>query len=298
MKKLSLIALSICTFIASSCSNNEESVENTPNLKSNPVTRYVPEDFEIFGIKHNEGLDFFYDKFKNSTASTPGEFKELMITSTTEYVKDFALELDPNADTSFATNLTQNYEIELMNFDKDFYTNVPDADQISTNARVYLDKLHNVLFDIPETATLVDVVSNIKSIEMEAYDNVKLDNKDLTYVFTASAIARHSLAYWNDNYDAWENVFINNGFFNGPSQNGGGNTTMGAGSQTLRGVGIVVGMDVAGGVVAAGATWAVNVFIPPPGGQAAYGAAILGGAIRGSGMAAAGLILNAMFDLW
>lgn len=294
MKKIRLYALFLASFITFSCSNLDETgaVQNNTQLKTNSSTRYVAEDFEVFGIKHNEGLDYFLQRFQNSTVSNPTEYKNLMINSSEGYALDFIAKMG-GGDPTFAVNLIRYSEIERKNIDNNFYEDITKSEQISLQARTYLDRLHNLLFNINDQATLDGIIQNIRMVEEEAYVNQNINNKDLTIIYTASNIAKYSLVYWNDNYEKWELAFITKGSIDEPPHY----STFGSGKKTLRAIGIIAGMDVAGGVMGAVSTWAVNVLVPPPAGQAAYAGAIIGNAIRASGMAAAGMILDAIWGL-
>ncbi len=103
----------------------------------------------------------------------------------------------------------------------------------------------------------------------------------------ASNIQKYSLNYWSENLSHWKQAFIDKGLVEPTSSKSVG-----------RALAEIGAMDVAGGVIAAGATWAVNVFAPPPIGQLGYTGAIIGGAITTSGLTAAGHIMDAIFDMW
>ena len=133
-----------------------------------------------------------------------------------------------------------------------------------------------------ENADLIRIIQNINILEEEAYYDSKLTNDDLLILFPATSVAKHSIKYWNDHYDNWDNVL-----------NGTTGTPV-ARTKPGRAIANIAVADVGGAIGGALGAWAVNVWVGP--GQVAYAGAIIGTAVAASTAVAVNHLVEAIFN--
>lgn len=135
--------------------------------------------------------------------------------------------------------------------------------ELGEKVKLYLGKL-NIILSVEAFGDL-SVHQEIKVLEETIALENNLSDREFVLLYSATSVAKHSYAYWSENYENWEQLGPNwtsqHSFKTGPAGN-------------------IVKADVAGAVAGAVGALAVNVVVGP--GQAAYAGAIVGGAATGS----------------
>lgn len=157
------------TILQSRSHQNEECLE----YNGNPYHR--------IGALHNEFLDFTEQQQLEATNDqiidlARGWFSKKLKTEigeTTQYVE-----------VALATSLEETFE-EVQN--------------ISPYGREYLNKLHATIYKMEEP-DVEQLISKIEALELSAIEDWKLVKNDRETILTTLSIARHSLSYWNQNY--------------------------------------------------------------------------------------------------
>lgn len=277
MKKALLL---LTVMIGVGCSNSESEIENLSNVNSNRLavnTRFHPSKFDFIGTQHND-IMLKLEKALVEGSTTPTEFQ--LYADKTIYNEVEGLYTNPD-DLSLAKNLiyTNLHTKPLLEVTPAFGYN--DDKRLSFQAKNYLNVLQNIMME--DDAELTHIVSNINSLEMDAYNDTKLSNEDLLVLFPATSVAKHSIAYWNDHYDIWDSILNDKDM---PI------TT--AKTKPGKAIAVVATADVGGAVSGALGAWAVNVWVGP--GQAAYAAAIVSTAVSCSAAATIGFLAEAIFN--
>jgi hypothetical protein len=260
------------------CSNESE-ISNSEefNHKSNSF-RYTASDFEYIEIEHNRVVE----SYLNNLNIDELESKQELVDFSTTFIKREVHKFESiQSDHDLADQLIDEYFGSKALEQTDYYSHLDEEikSQLTEDVKSSLDILHEILINADSEP--VALQSEIANWENNAYENEAFVNKDLSILFVASSIARNSYELWYNSDFLKQQVVEKNG-----------------GDRAAVAIGVIAGVDVTAGVGAAATTWYINVFAPPPAGQAAYGTAIVGAAIGASTAAAVGAIFGAIFDLW
>ena len=149
---------------------------------------------------------------------------------------------------------------------------IPDLNQEVLN---YLIQLENIIL------VGKDVKESINSLEKDIDADLKLTNKDLYILYSATSVGKYSYEYWLENAQKWaENVNAPMDYANFSTKSCSWWQMTGANSCLGQFMGAVVMGDIIGAISGAVAALVVNVWIGP--GQLAYAVAILGSGVAGS----------------
>lgn len=231
-------------------------------INSYSQERYKASDFNYIGIEHNENVENVYSLLINSKVSDYISAIQL----TQEYFENYIEKLE--LESSIKENLIDESikfisNKESINLLKENYEKYFDSEVI-----VYLYKLDEILKD---SKNKTDFDKRIKSFEEETFNNLKLDNKALAFLYSTSSVAKNSIDYWIKNGEKWH--ILTSSF----SQDG-----KGFWQGVWDGFVKTGTADVQGAV--GGAAFAAAYNFVPGGGQVAYGATIIATAAGNSVM--------------
>ena len=234
----------------------EEVTSTNPNNFAEPLA-LMASDYEIIGAKHNEGLEYVYDKLVEYKSSTNAPIsKETTFSLSANYVKEFMNDYNMLEDERTLTNNIINTNLVenpiVINTQSKLYSNESD---LSDELKQKLDDLNIIISN--SSLELNTIIQNIKN--MENVSQTELTNEELHILYSATSVAKHSLTYWHDNMNKWKDLFDNN---------------------IESWYGNIGKADIAGAV--AGAVYAVGANVIVGAGTVAYGGAIIGGAVTGS----------------
>lgn len=269
----------VLAFTFNACSNDNESITNNDNNMKSLSSRYTAADFEYIGLEHNQ----IVENYLNSFNVEDYENKQELIDFSTTFIKNEIGKFESiESDQELAYELIDDYFGSKALEQSNFYDHLSEElkSELTVEVKNGLDDLYDILIDADNIQPAI-LQSRINTWENEAYENETYNNKDLSILYSASSIARNSYELW------YNSEFLKNN-----------NVEKSGGDRAAVAIGVIAGADVTAGVGAAAATWAVNVFAPPPAGQAAYGTAIVGAAVGASTAAAVGAIFGAIFELW
>lgn len=234
------------------------SLSHSQNHKSK--SKVGANQLEFLGIEHNKMLDKVYKFIKNNELSD--ENGKLMI-------ENFLVEQISSNEkyTEKSNQIGINYIRNLFDNKIDLYK-LNYKPVINPNiVNNYINELENILdsFQLSDDS----VIMEIKNLEDDIEKSKRLSESDMIALFSSTQIAQYSINYWTENLDKWLSL-------ENPESNTGINQKMdGPGPG-----GKIAAADAAGAIGGAAGAWAVNIV--PGAGQAAYGGAILGGAVGGS----------------
>ena len=261
--------LIVCLLFFSGSCAKEQAKSNHPQLD--------PAQFEQIGIEHNKALGTVYHALY-AYKHQPSNLKPM------EYTLQGALDV---SETTVLGYLEENQEFseESQQLAVGLVQNIYDHEPVAENNNLYtaataagltppllqaLDALNVVLSD--EDHSLSSLQARISQIEATVPAlNLTIEEQGLIY--SAAAVGRHTLEYWNVNYENW--LALNGGT---GSKTGKVFSWKQAGKH-----------DVAGAVAGAVTTGVLRLFGPV--GWSVWGAAILGGAAGASAY-------DAIIQLW
>jgi len=242
------IAITILGISLWACKKEETPISTSP---IEPSAMQINE-YDYIGQKHNEGLEYVYNKLVELKQNKTGELtKEAVVNKCIEYTNQFynTIKGDEDNDEDAYSLISNNINLPETYSNVSAYYN--SNSNITANTKGYLMQLDNILSD--ENLSLSVIISQINQLEQNAYSNLSDEEK---YVFySATSTAKHTMTYWYNNIDNWKNLFD----FNTEADN----TWYGNAAR----------WDVSGAAGGAAGAWVANTI--PIVGQVAYGAAII-----------------------
>jgi len=179
-------------------------------------------DFELIGLKHNEGLDFIYESIKNyQRSNSEMTLRNAKIYNIYDVVEDasiaFVMDLD--------NELEKDKLLEVTNriFPKTMLRSVETPDVITINSdnhdfltenqKYYQAKFEKILLSFkdeakkgPKNIDIEKIIRQLTKLDLEIQS--KCTNEESIPLLAATSIGIHSLQYWNDNLYKWSALII------------------------------------------------------------------------------------------
>ena len=186
----------LISFFCYSCMTEKDSSQKTPDQAAH--TAFNP---EIAGIGHNKCLDIFYGKLQqlksnrtrtDELSKDDAELEEAMIESLVECLQN--LEVETDVKEKIQTDLNAIIEYCDQHPDEGIKTI-----EWSEGAHLLANQLQEIVnTDYADAATAMNAITNIETKAKQT-----LSEPECNSILISTAIARHSLEYWDENQSIW-----------------------------------------------------------------------------------------------
>lgn len=159
----------------------------------------IPQEYEIIGEKHNEGLDFAFNAIRSNymaivTKSGASKIRPMS--------KNELLALGKQAAIDFSTKNTssvpESFCAEIINQSEKIATRSTNS-SVNTEVEAYIKRIDDVLENEPKSSDELIVKLNI--INEHAAQN--LSEQDAIAVYAGTVTCYNSYIYWKENFMKW-----------------------------------------------------------------------------------------------
>lgn len=209
IKLTTLTAILLFTIIISifyGCSGNQDntSVENT----------LISDNFDFIGKDHNLGLDFVYDKIKESldnqsdtTLKSAIDVHQIAEDATKEFMQRYKMSEEQKAfacdqiKREFSSRNTKNGSTSNQLYNEEI------EEQLTQDAKQLFASLDTLIRNF-RPDKLDETQKEIK--RLEDMGKLSLLDKELAVFFSASSVAKHTTVYWSENAKKWRELLNKN----------------------------------------------------------------------------------------
>lgn len=167
-------------------------------------------DYEEIGVLHNEGLNFVLESFRENKVGNKislqnlQEIYAIIEESSLSFSKE-TFGLKDNECKKLELNLEEmDLLIKAISKDEGITNQILSEINLSEQQIYYFNKIENIMSDV--TLNLEQTLDNIGAIEIEII--TQCPEEDIDVLLSSTSVGKHSLVYWNENFDFWIDELI------------------------------------------------------------------------------------------